>query len=173
MICVRQATPEDAERAIDVVRGSIQVLCQADHGNDPATLARWLANKTPENFVGWLANPDNYCAVAARDSIEGVGMLHRSGEIRLFYLAPEAQRHGLGSAIHAALERAALRWGLDTLHLQSTRMACPFYEAMGYVSTGPAVFPFGVLRCYPYEKRLQPDNSSKPNPLRGSDGLMR
>ena len=30
-----------------MVRQSIEQLCTADHGNDAATLTRWLANKTP------------------------------------------------------------------------------------------------------------------------------
>ena len=160
MITVRPAKEEDAAAAIDVVRRSIQQLCIADHREDRDTLARWLANKTPENFLDWIANPDNFCVVSeSADCISGVGLLHRSGEIRLFYLAPGSQRQGIGRTIHDELEAAAERWGLIALHLDSTALARPFYEALGYDARGPSAIRFGVLQCFPYEKRLQPSNS--------------
>jgi GNAT superfamily N-acetyltransferase len=161
-IKVRPAEQADAAVAVDVVRRSIQQLCVADHQGDPATIATWLANKTPENFLLWLANPDNFCVVAeSGNHLSGVGLLHRSGEIRQFYLAPNAQRQGIGTMVHAELEAAARRWGLSALHLHSTAMARPFYEALGYHSTGAPVSRFGVLQCFPYAMPLQPDHSSK------------
>jgi GNAT superfamily N-acetyltransferase len=157
MMSVRPAQAKDAEAAIDVVRRSIDQLCTADHRNDDNTLAIWLANKTAENFLGWLANVDNYCVVAESDSrLLGVGVVHRRGEILLFYLAPGAQRQGIGKMIHVALEEKARHWELASLHLDSTALACPFYEALGYRSIGPAISRFGVLRCFPYAKQLRP-----------------
>ena len=157
MISVRPAQQGDAEEAIDVVRRSIAQLCVADHHNDETTLATWLANKTPQNFLNWLANVDNFCVVVESNShIVGVGVLHRRGEILLFYLIPGSQRKGFGKTIHAALEKKAYQWGLTSLHLESTALACPFYEALGYRQNGPAVTRFDALRCFPYAKQLQP-----------------
>lgn len=159
MISVREASADDAGEVIDVVRESITLSCAIDHRNDPYTLARWLENKTPQNFVSWLSNTDNFCVVAhLNESLSGVGLLHRGGEIRLFFVAPKAQRHGVGKAIHAALEEKAALWGLRTLHLQSTALARQFYEALDYQSGGAAKLRFGVFHCYPYEKILQQPN---------------
>lgn len=156
MTSVRRAENKDAGVAMQLIRRSIEELCVADHRNDPVTLAGWLANKTPENFRSWIANPDNFCVVVEADGrLSGVGLLHRGGEIQLFYLAPGAQRQGMGRAIHAALEAQARAWGLQKLHLDSTAMARPFYEALGYQATGASIPRFGVLRCYPYEKVLR------------------
>jgi len=155
VVSVRPAEPGDADAAIDVVRRSISELCVADHHNDEATLASWLANKTPQNFLTWLSNPDNFCVVAESDGrLVGVGVLHRRGEILLFYLAPGVQRRGIGRMIHAALEKRAMQWKLTSLHLDSTALACRFYEALGYRPTGAAVVRFGVLRCFPFAKQL-------------------
>jgi GNAT superfamily N-acetyltransferase len=168
-INVRPAEQRDAAAVVEVIRRSIQELCAADHHNDHETLNMWLANKTPENFLNWLANPDNFCVAAElNDHLSGVGLLHHSGEIRLCYLAPGAQGQGIGKAMHAKLEAVARDWGLSSLHLDSTAMACPFYEALGYHSTGAAIPRFGVLQGFPYEKRLLPNNSFNPKPLRGS-----
>lgn len=158
MITVRPATQADADAAIDVVRNSISHLCVADHRNNQDALAAWLANKTPQNFVRWLANPDNYCVIAESDShLLGVGVLQHSGEILLFYLAPGAQRRGIGRKIHDALEEKAAQWRLESLHLDSTALARSFYEALGYRSAGEPVMRFGVLKCFPYAKQLRPD----------------
>jgi GNAT superfamily N-acetyltransferase len=157
MVTVRPAERSDADAAIAVVHRSIAELCTADHRNDAETLAGWLANKTVPHFVAWLANEDNHCVVAeAGGRLVGVGLLRRDGEILLFFLSPEAQRRGIGTAVHAALEEQAAGWGLPKLTLDSTFAARPFYERLGYRSTGAARPRFGVLQSYPYEKTLQP-----------------
>lgn len=159
MISVRPAKKRDAATAIDIVRRSIGQLCVADHRNDETTLAAWLANKTPQDFLEWLSNEDNFCVVAeSAGRPVGVGLLHRRGEILLFYLAPGSQRQGIGKMVHAALEERASEWGLTALHLDSTALACPFYESLGYRPTGPALARFGVLQCFPYARQLRPSD---------------
>jgi len=56
--------------------------------------------------------------------------------------------------VHAALERKANAWNLRKLHLQSTVLARPFYEALGYRPVGAAQRHFGVMQRHPYEKIL-------------------
>ena len=137
------------------MRRSITQSCAADHRDDADTLATWLANKTPRHFLSWISNTDNFCVVAeANGRLSGVGLLHRSGEIRLFYLEPGAQRQGIGKMIHAMLEEKATTWGLRKLHLDSTVLARRFYEALGYQPAGATRTRFGVLQCFPYEKAL-------------------
>ena len=112
-IQVRRAKITDSVAAIATVRASISRLCTGDHQDDPATLSAWLGNKTADNFGAWIANPDNFCVVAVSgEAIAGVGLLHRSGEVRLFYLSPGCQRQGTGRALHRAPEAQADRWGL-------------------------------------------------------------
>lgn len=161
MITVREASSADAETVIEVVCASITQSCTTDHRNDPYTLAKWLENKTPQQFVSWISNNNNFCVVAhLNERLAGVGLLHRGGEIRLFFVAPDAQRHGVGTAIHAALEEKAALWGLRVVHLQSTALARQFYEALGYKASGAATLRFGLLQCYPYEKMLPQSNYS-------------
>src|SRR6185437_3957348 len=90
-----------------------------------------------------------------------VEVRQRRGEILLFYLAPGSQRQGIGRMIHATLERKAAQWGLESLYLESTALACPFYEALGYQPTGRPVLHFGVLQCFPHAKQLQPGKSPR------------
>jgi GNAT superfamily N-acetyltransferase len=152
---VRAAVIGDAEEAAMLLRRSIAELCTADHQHDPATLERWLSNKTPEHLQRWIADPDNYVIVVEEAGVLlGVGLLHRSGEIRLCYMAPEAKGRGVGRAILQALEAQAAGWGIGTLALNSTIGARGFYEHMGFRSGGCATEGFGVTQCHPYVKEL-------------------
>ena len=154
---VRRAVLADAEGAIAVVRESITKLCVADHENDPVTLEPWLRNKTAESFARWIERADNYLVVAELDSaIGGVAALHRSGEIRLCYVAPSSQRVGVGTALLVALETQARARGLRQLVLNSTTDARSFYERNGYSPSGPPIPGFGKSLCFPYEKAISP-----------------
>jgi hypothetical protein len=58
-VTIRDAAPGDAVAASAVLRESISRLCVADHGNDPAILNAWLANKQPETVAAWVVQKGN------------------------------------------------------------------------------------------------------------------
>ena len=155
MSSVRPAVPADAAAAVEVVRRSIVELCVSDHRNDADTLAQWLANKTVEQFLRWLASDRHFCAVAEDASgICAVGLIEDDGEIQLCYVRPGAQKRGHGEAVLERLEAQAGRWGLARVRLKSTGPALGFYEHHGYRSTGPAERGFGITRPLPYAKEV-------------------
>jgi hypothetical protein len=89
---IRDAVPEDASAACEVLRRSISELCGADHRNDPEILTRWLANKTPEIVGSWIIEPGNSVLLAVDDdSILAVGAVTDAGEITLNYVSPDAR----------------------------------------------------------------------------------
>jgi GNAT superfamily N-acetyltransferase len=128
---VRLATPEDAVAACDVLRRSITELCEADHKNDPAFLAHWLANKTPENVRAWIEGSYLYVAEEAGE-IVGVAGLSNTGYITLNYVAPNARFKGVTKALLNAVEQRAMELGCSTCTLQSTKTAEQFYRGAGY-----------------------------------------
>jgi GNAT superfamily N-acetyltransferase len=152
---VREARAADAGAAIEVVRDSITRLCVADHHNDSSLLGGWLENKTIDHFCAWLANPDNYCVVAEASSLCGVGLLHRSGDIRLLYVSPNTQRQGVGRALLHRLESQAHTWGLNRLQLSSTTVARAFYKSAGYRDRDERETWRGIV-CYKYDRALLP-----------------
>ena len=112
-------------------------------------------DKTPEHFLAWMADENNFFAVAEETGeILGAAIVNRRGDISLFSLAPKAQRRGVGTALCAALEAKARSWGITILRLESTSNARRFYEALGYVAAGDARPCSGVILGYPYEKKL-------------------
>jgi GNAT superfamily N-acetyltransferase len=159
---IRDAAPEDAPAACEVMRRSVAELCSADHHNDPAILGRWLGNKTPEIFRSWI-KPDNTLLVAVEDGdILAVGCINNAGEITLNYVSPDARFRGVSSALLEALERCAMQWGHPKCTLKSTETARRFYLARGYCENGPADGKFGTTSSYPMSKRLTVKDLPRP-----------
>ncbi len=152
---IRDAVPGDAEEACTALRRSIVELCGADHGNDPVILARWLANKTPDNVATWIARSDASLLVAVEDGvIAAVGMVTDAGEITLNYVSPDARFRGVSRALLAALEARAAERGARECRLESTETAHRFYRASGYVEDGAPTGKFGMSSGYRMAKRL-------------------
>ena len=152
---IRDAVAEDAPAACQVLRRSIAELCVADHRNDPTILARWLRNKTPENFASSIAKPTNSMLVAVgRGAILAVGLVTDAGEITWNYVSPEARFRGVSRAMLGALEARAAERGNVRCRLTSTETARRFYQAAGYIEDGPATGKFGMSSGYPMSKIL-------------------
>src|ERR1700756_1671763 len=97
---IRDALPEDAPVACEVIRRSISELCEADHQHDPEILTRWLANKIPEIVGSWIIKPGNSVLVAVDDdSILAVGSVTDAGEITLKYVSKDARFSGVNRAM--------------------------------------------------------------------------
>ena len=152
---IRDARLDDADRACDVLRRSISQLCVADHGNDPAILSAWLANKTPEIVAAWISQNGNSLLLATEgDAILAVGSVTDAGEITLNYVAPEARFRGVSRALLRALEARALERGNCRCTLTSTETAHRFYQSAGYVDDGAPAGKFGTEASYPMSKGI-------------------
>jgi GNAT superfamily N-acetyltransferase len=124
---IRDAVPQDADTACRVLRRSIVELCVADHHDDPAILAAWLSNKTPEIVASWIGRRDSSLLVAQEDGkILAVGGVTDAGEITLNYVSPDARFRGVSRALLSALEARAVERGNGRTRLLSTEMALRF-----------------------------------------------
>lgn len=153
---IRDATPEDAPAACDVMRRSIAELCVADHRNDPTILGRWLSNKTPEIFRSWISAGNSLFLAVENDDILAVGCVTDDGEITLNYVSPDARFCGISTALLAKLEKRAIERGNEACRLKSTATARCFYLARGYSEESPAGGTFGTTSGYPMCKRVKP-----------------
>lgn len=152
---IRDALPEDAAAACQVMRRSIVELCVPDHRNDPEILQHWLSNKTPEIFKSWIRSDDVLLVAVDRAGIVAVGCVTDAGEITLNYVSPDARFRGVSTAMLDALERRARERGNGRCKLNSTEAALRFYLARGYSQDGPGDGNFGTNSAYPMSK--EPD----------------
>jgi GNAT superfamily N-acetyltransferase len=154
-VAIRDASSDDAAAACGVLRESIARLCVADHGNDPAILNAWLANKTPEIVAAWARQSGNSLLLAVEgDVILGVGSVTDAGEITLNYVAPHARFRGVSRALLKALEARAMERGNLRCTLASTETAHRFYQSAGYLDDGAPTGKFGTSSGYRMSKRI-------------------
>jgi GNAT superfamily N-acetyltransferase len=158
---IRDAGPEDASSACQVLRRSIAELCIADHRNDPAILESWLGNKTPESFRSWLRPGQSVLVATEGPDILAVGAVTDAGQITLNYVSPDARFRGVSRALLAALEARAMQRGNSVCTLHSTQTALRFYLANGYAPIGPPADLFGASGI-PMSKKLAPPAHSQP-----------
>lgn len=85
-----------------------------------------------------------------------VGVLRGSpGRLHSLFVRKQAHRRGIGRRLMDAFERECRRAGVDTITMQSSLYAVPFYQALGYrrstgVRTGPCFdgvdFPYQPMK---------------------------
>ena len=159
---IRAARIEDAPQACVVVRRSITELCLADYQDDPATLQKWLANKTPANLSSWIAKPDNHMFVATDgDAILGVACVTSCGEVTLNYVSPDVRFRGVSKALLQRLEAKAAELGNERCVLTSTGTARLFYLSAGYEEEGLPKSGFFTSSSVRMAKRLCGDGQSR------------
>jgi GNAT superfamily N-acetyltransferase len=147
---VRDAGPEDAAAACQVILRSIAELCVADHRNDPEILGRWLSNKTPDMF-----RPGNSLLIVVEENnLLAVGAVTDASEITLNYVSPDARFRGVSAALLDALEDRAMERGNEPCTLKSTETARRFYFERGYSEDGPSDGKFGTTSGYPMSKHM-------------------
>ena len=75
---------------------------------------------------------------------------HDAARIRAFFIAPEAARRGVGSALFARCKQAAQAHGFQGLELMATLPGVPFYSALGFQKIEDVVdtLPNGVALSF-------------------------
>lgn len=132
MITLRAARMDDAAAIAALLRRSITELCEPDHKNDPAEVAAWTANKTPEAVAVWIDHDGlSLIAAYAGDALSGVGAVSNEGEVLLLYVHPE---HCFAGVSDALLRHMVSECGAS--HLTSTFTARDFYCRRGWQETG-------------------------------------
>ncbi len=153
-VAVRRARPSDTEEVAAVVCASITDLCIVDHGSNPETVARWLANKTPHDVRSWIEASGHLVVAEERGRVVGAGAALASGRITLNHVLPEARFHGVGKTVLSTLEAYLRAEGCAYSSLSSTRTAHRFYHAKGYVDVGEPQSWNGLTE-FPMIKGLQ------------------
>ena len=143
---VRPMLAEEARAFLDIHTRSVRGLAASHY--PPDVIEAWVVPITEEYIRGFIKNPDNEIRLVAEldGALVGLGCLVvQNSELRACYVAPEAVRKGVGSALVREIERIAREHGLGHLHLDASINAEPFYTALGYevVGRGEHVWPSG------------------------------
>lgn len=131
-LTISEVSPRDP-RAKALLRGSYALMQRIFGPED--NLALDIEGLCAPQITLWLAQRDGTSL--------GCVALRRAaayGEVKSFYVTPEARGQGVGSVLLAHLERAARAEGLPCLRLETgagLEAAQRLYEAAGYRACGP------------------------------------
>ena len=158
-ITVRKMRDGDARSFLEVHHAAVRGIASKDY---PQTVIEdWAPLPITEKRVSrFLTNPDNEVRLVAEIEGEIVGIgafVLEKNELRACYVAPNAFRIGVGSALVREIEEVARRHGLDRLQMDSSVTAEPFYRALGYTVSerGEHVLGSGQrMACVKMEKSL-------------------
>jgi hypothetical protein len=157
VMLIRFAFPQDASQIVKVLIHSITYGCILDHHNKKNLLDNWLENKTKENVLKWITDLNNISVVSVDEffpEINGVGLISKSGVLKLLYVMPESEKRGIGASIFEKLQIEVKNLGVEEITLNSTLTAKIFYEKQGCIVSGtPAHSVISALAC-PMSKKL-------------------
>jgi putative acetyltransferase len=132
--------PAAALAFLTVHRASVRALA-ADH-YPPEVIDAWAPLPvTREEAERLGAGGEELRWVADRaGTVIGIGALDLGkGELSALYVAPDHVGAGVGTALLAAIERAAAQAGLSRLETDASLNAESFYAARGYRVVGPTL----------------------------------
>jgi GNAT superfamily N-acetyltransferase len=154
VIAVRPAAEADIPAMSVVMTASVTALCSADHHDDPANIAQWVSNRTPEGVAKMLARPGQQFFVAERGGeIAAVGAVNAEGLVLFNYVSPAHRFRGVGRALMAHIEQVLRDAGHREARLVSTATARRFYLEGGWLADGPPLVE-GFSTSYPMRKGL-------------------
>jgi N-acetylglutamate synthase-like GNAT family acetyltransferase len=151
---LRKATRDDAQVILEIRRRAILQLCAGAYPD--ALIDVWAACTLSQDFAESVQR-DFHVAVDHRQ-IVGTGALDpSSGRLDAIFVDPDYARSGIGRHIVFHLEEIARGHALDSVTLDSTLNAAPFYRSLGYEGVEQSTYysPRGFsLPCIPMVKRL-------------------
>jgi putative acetyltransferase len=157
---VREMLNGDALAFLQVHHAAVRGIAAKDY--PPEVVEDWAPMPiTDRSIERFLTNADGELRLVAEidGGIVGIGVLVLAkSELRACYVAPQAARTGVGSALMHELERIARDNGLAHLQLDSSLTAEPFYLAHGYTVRGRGEHTLRSGRrmaCVKMEKALQ------------------
>jgi GNAT superfamily N-acetyltransferase len=154
-VSVRLARDADVDQMSAVLTASITELCAADHHDDPAIIANWTRNKSPDGVRKMLDNSSVTMLVAERDGmVAAVGCVNARNEIGLNYVSPAHRFSGVSKALLEAMEEALRAVGAEVATVTSTATAYRFYRSAGWEDAGPPETGHSVMG-YPMRKALK------------------
>lgn len=125
---IRAARPEDVEGISQVIVSALRETNAKDYSE--AVIARVAQSFSPSAVLDLLTRRTVFVAVLGHDII-GVASLD-SSVVRTVFVKPERQSQGVGRALMAEVESAAIEKGVGLLTVPSSVTAEPFYARLGF-----------------------------------------
>ena len=129
MVSIRRAVPADCPSIHEAHTRAIRELCSIDY--EPAQIEAWAGARQPTDYLKPVASGRLYVAVLD-GNVVGFSEFHKdSQELKAVYVNPDYTRRGIGKALFEHLCNEARGDGINSLWLNASLTAVPFYLAVG------------------------------------------
>lgn len=153
-IQIRQAAREDAAAALRIRREAIFHQCTGHYPRPD--LESWTSDALSEDFSRIVA--EHFHVAVVDEQVVGTGLIDLdTGKVDAIFVSPLFMGRGIGRTMMFHLESMARSAGLETLHLEATLNAAPFYRTIGFQGEAISIYrsPKGIsLPCVPMMKVL-------------------
>ncbi|MCD7036239.1 GNAT family N-acetyltransferase [Metabacillus sp. GX 13764] len=158
MVNIKKYQSSDLEELISLFFQTVHTINKQDYTGEQ--LAAWAPEEERETMAAsWGASLSrNISFKAIKDGrIAGFADMTIAGHLDRLYVHKEFQRQGIASALAAALESEALKFGIKLMDTDASITARPFFEHIGYqVEKERCILKNGVeLINYRMMKRIQ------------------
>lgn len=153
MISIRRCRQEDCRSIMKVHAAAVAGIRTSLY--TPEEIQAWAVPKKPESYEESIRSKEFF--VAEEDGIIiGFGVLNQeSAEVEAVYVSPEAGRRGIGLELMRKLEERAAALGLESLRLNASLNAVPFYKRAGYAAQEESKYRLSTgveIACVPMVK---------------------
>ncbi|KFI12317.1 GNAT family N-acetyltransferase [Vibrio coralliilyticus] len=154
MLTIRKAIESDTQVIYDLRKRAIVKKCSGSYSEEQLSL--WTQGKVSEGFNQDVVS--TFYVSEIDGQVIGSGKLStETGVVDAIFVEPDFFGRGAAKQMLAFLEELAKQHGLQTLKLDSTLNAAPFYRSCGFVGDSLSTYhsPRGIsLDCIPMEKQL-------------------
>jgi putative acetyltransferase len=127
---IRRAREEDCEGIARLHSRAVREIAHSHY--TPEEIAAWERPHELRVYVEAVQNKQFYVA-EEYGAVIGFGTLNdKQNEIEAVYVSPQVVRRGVASAILLQLEERARELGIQSLKLDASLNAVPFYKSAGY-----------------------------------------
>ncbi len=130
---LRPLNSEDAERASHLVHASFYAHVAEDW--EPAARETFSAETDRTRMRGLIEGAALVVGAFVGTELAGLALMSKPGVLRLFFVSPTFMRHGVGTQLWEAcrLHIEAVFPEVQTIELNATRCAVPFYRSVGFL----------------------------------------
>ena len=154
MLTIRKAIESDTQVIYDLRKRAIVEKCSGSYSEEQLSL--WTQGEVSEGFTQDVVS--TFYVSEIDDQVIGSGKLNtETGMVDAIFVEPDFFGRGAAKQMLAFLEELAKQHVLQTLNLDSTLNAAPFYRSCGFVGDSLSTYhsPRGIsLDCIPMEKQL-------------------
>jgi GNAT superfamily N-acetyltransferase len=138
---VRKATAGDAAQILELRERSILTLCVGDYADEQ--IAAWMGKRIATEYQQWIEKSPYFVSTLGSKVTGYAAYNPNSQQVLAVYVDPDFVRQGAATSLVRAVQSDARSRGVESLWLDASLTAVPFYKAAGFTPVRETTHAFG------------------------------